>query len=266
MRNLVAQAADLIAQAQHVVVFTGAGVSRESGLPTFRDALEGLWARYDPQELKGQLNLLNWWWRFVGWGFTQLYTNLAWSYDAVAWVVSRGHWQAWGEAALSRIEGTRVLEIGSGPGHLLATLAAEGYDVSAIDLSPQMVAMARRRLVRLGVPAGLVLGRAQALPWPDALFDSVVMAFPAGFAVEPATLTEIGRVLRAGGRLIIVDGARLREGLYGRLVNLAFCVTHGGGGELSSVVDLYEQAAFAMTCETQQWPDSSVRLLLGAKR
>ena len=51
MRNLVTQAADLIAHAQHVVVFTGAGVSKESGLPTFRDAQEGLWARYDPQEL-----------------------------------------------------------------------------------------------------------------------------------------------------------------------------------------------------------------------
>ncbi len=51
MRDLIEQAADLIDQAQHVVVFTGAGVSKESGLPTFRDAQEGLWARYDPQEL-----------------------------------------------------------------------------------------------------------------------------------------------------------------------------------------------------------------------
>lgn len=37
--------------AERVVVSTGAGMSRESGIPTFRDALEGLWARYDPQEL-----------------------------------------------------------------------------------------------------------------------------------------------------------------------------------------------------------------------
>lgn len=209
---------------------------------------------------------MNWWWGFVKWGFTQLYTRSAWAYDAVAWMVSRGRWQAWGEAARPRIKGTRVLEIGSGPGHLLATLAGEGYDVSAIDLSPQMVAMARRRLVRLGVPAGLVLGRAQALPWPDAFFDSVVMTFPASFAVEPVTLIEIRRVLRAGGRLVIVDGARLREDLYGRLVNLGFRATHGGGGELSSVVKLYEQAGFAMTCEKQHWPDSSVRILLGVKR
>lgn len=38
-------------QAKHVVVFTGAGVSAESGIPTFRDALTGLWERFDAQDL-----------------------------------------------------------------------------------------------------------------------------------------------------------------------------------------------------------------------
>src|SRR5690606_17163074 len=38
-------------QAQHVVVLTGAGISAESGIPTFREAQTGLWAQYDPQEL-----------------------------------------------------------------------------------------------------------------------------------------------------------------------------------------------------------------------
>lgn len=37
--------------ARHVVVFTGAGVSAESGIPTFRDALTGLWSRFDPSQL-----------------------------------------------------------------------------------------------------------------------------------------------------------------------------------------------------------------------
>ncbi|TVR23569.1 MAG: NAD-dependent deacylase [Anaerolineaceae bacterium] len=44
-------AARLINGAKKIAVLTGAGVSKESGVPTFRDALEGLWARYDPQEL-----------------------------------------------------------------------------------------------------------------------------------------------------------------------------------------------------------------------
>jgi NAD-dependent deacetylase len=36
---------------QHLVVSTGAGISKESGIPTFRDAMDGLWAKYNPEEL-----------------------------------------------------------------------------------------------------------------------------------------------------------------------------------------------------------------------
>lgn len=43
--------AEALRCARHLVVFTGAGVSAESGIPTFRDALTGLWQRFDPGEL-----------------------------------------------------------------------------------------------------------------------------------------------------------------------------------------------------------------------
>ncbi|MDX1992207.1 MAG: NAD-dependent deacylase [bacterium] len=51
MSEAVGQAARLLKVSQHVAVLTGAGVSKESGVPTFRDAMEGLWAQYDPQQL-----------------------------------------------------------------------------------------------------------------------------------------------------------------------------------------------------------------------
>lgn len=47
----IGQARRWIAEASHIVVFTGAGVSAESGIPTFRDALTGLWAHFDPETL-----------------------------------------------------------------------------------------------------------------------------------------------------------------------------------------------------------------------
>jgi len=47
----VEAAARALRAARRVVVTTGAGMSRDSGIPTFRDALTGLWARYDPEEL-----------------------------------------------------------------------------------------------------------------------------------------------------------------------------------------------------------------------
>jgi NAD-dependent deacetylase len=51
MTDAIAGAARLLAAARKVVVLTGAGISRDSGLPTFREAQTGLWARYRPEEL-----------------------------------------------------------------------------------------------------------------------------------------------------------------------------------------------------------------------
>jgi NAD-dependent deacetylase len=47
----IRQAADVIESSRNLVVLSGAGVSKESGVPTFRDAMEGLWEKYDPQQL-----------------------------------------------------------------------------------------------------------------------------------------------------------------------------------------------------------------------
>ncbi|GAB4412619.1 MAG: NAD-dependent deacylase [Anaerolineae bacterium] len=49
--ELVRAVAQLLRDSRLLVVLTGAGVSKESGIPTFRDALDGLWANYDPQRL-----------------------------------------------------------------------------------------------------------------------------------------------------------------------------------------------------------------------
>ncbi len=47
----ISEAAGLLRSARHVCVLTGAGISAESGIPTFRDAQQGLWANYDPMQL-----------------------------------------------------------------------------------------------------------------------------------------------------------------------------------------------------------------------
>jgi NAD-dependent deacetylase len=51
MQDLLQQAAGILSQARRLVVLTGAGISKESGIPTFREAQQGLWAQYDPQRL-----------------------------------------------------------------------------------------------------------------------------------------------------------------------------------------------------------------------
>lgn len=51
MTNWVEEAAQALAGARRLVVLTGAGMSQDSGIATFRDAISGLWARYDPEDL-----------------------------------------------------------------------------------------------------------------------------------------------------------------------------------------------------------------------
>lgn len=51
LETLPAELADALRTARRVAVLTGAGVSAESGIPTFRDARTGLWAKYDPLQL-----------------------------------------------------------------------------------------------------------------------------------------------------------------------------------------------------------------------
>jgi NAD-dependent deacetylase len=51
MEERIKGAASILAETSTLVVLSGAGVSKESGIPTFREAQTGLWARYDPQQL-----------------------------------------------------------------------------------------------------------------------------------------------------------------------------------------------------------------------
>ncbi|MCF5182961.1 NAD-dependent protein deacylase [Pseudomonas syringae] len=52
MASTIEAVAELVAGAKRIVVFTGAGISADSGIPTFRDPLTGIWAQYDPEKLE----------------------------------------------------------------------------------------------------------------------------------------------------------------------------------------------------------------------
>jgi SAM-dependent methyltransferase len=82
--------------------------------------------------------------------------------------------------------------------------------MTGMDASPEMIAIARRKLTRSPAPSILVQGRAQDLPFAGGSIDTVVCTFPAPFVLEPQTLRECARVLRpdsAGnrsGRIVIL--------------------------------------------------------------
>lgn len=108
-------------------------------------------------------------------------------------------------------EGERILDVGSGPGLLMADMAAvvgpTGH-VTGLDASESMVAAAHRRLDGLPVAdrVTLLIGDATDLPFPDACFDAATVTQVYAYVPEvDRALAELHRVLRPGGRVLILD-------------------------------------------------------------
>ena len=98
-----------------------------------------------------------------------------------------------------------VLEVAAGTGLNLPCYPAE-VTLTGLDLSEGMLAIARDRARRLGRPVTLCQGSAQQLPFADASFDTVLCTFGLCAIGDPAAAVgEMVRVLRPGGRLILVD-------------------------------------------------------------
>ena len=146
--------------------------------------------------------------RFLRIFFHLLYHPFAWSYDLVAWTVSLGRWKDWVKSVVPFIEGTRVLELGHGPGHLQRILRDLNLLTVGLDESRQMGNLAKKRLVQSGyTQPGLVRGLAQSLPFPAEKFETVIATFPSEYIFEHGTLLEVRRTLTNGGRLIVLPVA-----------------------------------------------------------
>ena len=112
--------------------------------------------------------------------------------------------------ALGLRPGERVVDVGAGPGLLAAEMAAEvgpGGLVCGIDVSEAMLALARAQALAPG-SAPVELGHADAnrLPYPAAAFDAAVSTQVLEYVADvPGALAEIHRVLRPGGRVLVLD-------------------------------------------------------------
>lgn len=132
-----------------------------------------------------------------------LYTWVARPYDVAVRLAPV--WRTWLLKVLPAVRGPRVLEVSVGTGYLLTQYPRE-IEVHGLDIAEGMVQTARRNARRAGTVPRLVRADVAALPYIDGAFDSVVstMAFT-GYADGVGALAEMTRVLRPGGRLVMLD-------------------------------------------------------------
>jgi ubiquinone/menaquinone biosynthesis C-methylase UbiE len=99
----------------------------------------------------------------------------------------------------------RVLEVAIGTGRSLPFYVAAS-SLTGVDISPEMLAVARRRAEERGLPVDLREGDAESLPVDDAAYDSVVCSLSLCTIPDPeAAIAEMKRALVPGGRLLLFD-------------------------------------------------------------
>jgi len=122
-------------------------------------------------------------------------------------------------AGLTGVE--EVLDVATGTGHTAIALAPQARRVVGVDLTPEMVAIAREQARRRGMGnVTFTLADAEALPFPDGAFDVVTCRIAAHhFPAVDRFCREAARVLRPGGRLVVVDNVSPEEPELARFIN-----------------------------------------------
>jgi demethylmenaquinone methyltransferase/2-methoxy-6-polyprenyl-1,4-benzoquinol methylase len=142
----------------------------------------------------------------------KLFAPLGPTYDRYARLLSLGQDPRWRRFLVSRLEvgpNERVLDVATGTGAVALELVRQhGCSVVGIDRSPEMLAVARERVAARGLSGRIELqeGRAETLPFPDGSFDGLTVTYLLRYVDDPAaTILELGRVVRPGGTMSMLD-------------------------------------------------------------
>ncbi|KAF2991378.1 methyltransferase domain-containing protein (plasmid) [Methylocystis sp. MJC1] len=154
------------------------------------------------------------------------YDRIAPFYDALEWLPEfrfrQWRQDLWGDVTNEQ----QILELGVGTGKSIEWYPS-GAHVTAVDISEPMLERARRKAVRLGRDVNFEVADAQFLPFRDGTFDTVVTTFVFCSVPDPVKgLREARRVLKRGGRILIIEHVISRHPTLRRVMNWLDPITH----------------------------------------
>ncbi len=177
-----------------------------------------------------------------------LFDNIAPTYDLLNHLLSVGCDIYWRKAAVRELKGLegRVLDIATGTGDVAVEIVRQNGDrrkVFGVDFSEPMIKKARQKVFQKGLSQtiALSLGDALSLPFRENTFSATMIAFGLRNIVEKeGALSEMVRVIKRGGRVIILEFTFPRKGLMKRIYPIYFQkVLPRIGGLISGDRDAY---------------------------
>ena len=166
-----------------------------------------------------------------GRGIRDMFQTIAPRYDFLNRLLSFGidrHWRSFAVAKLSVPENGKVLDIATGTGDVALKVAAstpESVTIVGEDFTQGMLVLGKEKIAASPHAGRIVLVNApcEAIPHPDELFDGVTIAFGIRNVVDRAAgLREMCRVLKPGGRAVILEFSNPRSRLFGALYQFYF--------------------------------------------
>ena len=149
-----------------------------------------------------------------------VFDSVAKKYDVMNDLMSGGMhraWKAYTVAVANVRPGDQVLDIAGGTGDLARAFAKRVGDQGRVvltDINESMLRVGRDRLLDDGLALPTVVCDAEHLPWPDASFDLVSVAFGLrNMTHKAAALAEMNRVLKPGGRLLVLEFSKVADAL-----------------------------------------------------
>lgn len=178
-----------------------------------------------------------------------MFDKIAFRYDFLNRFLSAGIDVSWRKKAISQLKGLQpkyILDVATGTGDvaILTEKMLNPAKITGVDISEGMLEIGKKKLHKLGLQNKIELlqGDSETLNFPDNTFDAITVAFGVrNFQNLEKGLTEMRRVLRPGGKLVVLEFSRPKQPVFKLVYNLYMKTIAPGFGKLiAKNKDAYE--------------------------